>query len=89
MNADEVVRMYVGVSARYHWRLPPKDDAERLMREQADVGLSVIASRISPLVQLMMSEILAASTFAAPQASSNGGHTTGDSVRPQPAVAAP
>lgn len=54
------MRLVVDVTARFDWREPPRDERERIMREQADVEARRAAQRIQYIAQAMVAEILSA-----------------------------
>ncbi len=57
---DKRMRLVVEVTARFDWREPPKDEPERIMRENADIEARRAAHRIQYIAQAMVAEILSA-----------------------------
>lgn len=51
-------RIVVDVAARIDWQHPPKDRAEEIMREHANVMAAAAGKKLEVAVQLLVAELL-------------------------------
>jgi hypothetical protein len=61
LDADDQkkdMRLVVDVTARLDWRLPPKDENERIMRESASQEANACAHEIRDAVYLLVAILL-------------------------------